>query len=364
MDDLLNTAPCGFLSFDDDGRILLSNSTLREMLGYTSDTLRGRQVDAVLSVAGRIFYQTHFFPLLKLHDKVEEIYLSLQSSSGEEIPVLVNGVRREREGRPVNDCIFVLMRRRNQYEDELLRAKKAAEQASRARDEASAALEQAHAELKTRQAELLEMNIRLQRAMAETHHRVKNNLQLISALIEMQHTDGYESVPMSEWVRLGANVRALGVIHDLLTQRAKEGEEQATLSAHRVLQKLLALLEQTTVGCRFCVTLEDAHLAGRQATALALITNELVLNAQKHGKGNIDIRFTVASATARLEVCDDGPGFPEGFDPVANANTGLELIESTAKWDLGGTTSYENRAEGGARIVVHFPLLNPSGEQV
>ncbi|MCA1612918.1 MAG: response regulator [Acidobacteria bacterium] len=135
MDDMLNTAPCGFLSFADDGRVLLANATLLGWLGYEPDELRGRHVETVLPVAGRIFYQTHFFPLLKLQGEVEEVYFSLRAKGGAEVPVLANAVRREREGALVNDCVLVQIRQRNQYEDEILRAKKVAEEATRAKDE-------------------------------------------------------------------------------------------------------------------------------------------------------------------------------------------------------------------------------------
>jgi len=135
MDDLLNTAPCGFLSFTDDGKIVLANSTLLELLGYEPGELLGVHVESLLPVASRIFYQTHFFPLLKLHDRVEEVYFTLRSRGGAEIPVLVNAVRREREGVVTNDCVLMHMRQRNQYEDEILQAKRTAEESTRAKDE-------------------------------------------------------------------------------------------------------------------------------------------------------------------------------------------------------------------------------------
>jgi PAS domain S-box-containing protein len=135
MDDLLDKAPCGFLAFSDDGTIQLINSTLLELLGYTHDALDGRRLESILTVGSRIFYQTHFFPLLKLHGKVEEVYFSLKTQAGDELPVLVNAVRRERDGAVFNDCILVQIHQRNQYEDEILQAKKAAEEATRAKDE-------------------------------------------------------------------------------------------------------------------------------------------------------------------------------------------------------------------------------------
>jgi|GEM_PF-415576 len=135
MDELLNNAPCGFLVFTDDGKIVEVNATLLNLLGYSPDELRRLHIEKIFSVAGRIFYQTHFFPLLKLKNKVEEIYLSLRSKSDLDIPVLVNAERHERDGEIFNDCVLMPMRQRNQYEDEILRAKKQAEDATRAKDE-------------------------------------------------------------------------------------------------------------------------------------------------------------------------------------------------------------------------------------
>lgn len=182
MDDLLNDTPCGFLRFTDDGTVLATNATLLDMLGHepgASDKVLGRHIGMLLSPGGRVFYQTHFFPLLKLHGRADEVYLSLRSVTGEDVPVLVNAVRREQGGdggTPVNDCILVTMRQRSLFEDEILRAKKAAEEATREKERAFAALtqvkeelEEANVELEAQREELqaqqealLELNARLQ----------------------------------------------------------------------------------------------------------------------------------------------------------------------------------------------------------
>jgi signal transduction histidine kinase/ActR/RegA family two-component response regulator len=135
MDELLENAPCGFLVFADDGRIVEANATLLRLLEYERDEFLRLHIEKIFSVAGRIFYQTHFFPLLKIKNQVEEIYLSLRSKSGADIPVLVNATRRSGGERFFNDCVFMPMRQRNQYEDEILKAKKLAEEATRAKDE-------------------------------------------------------------------------------------------------------------------------------------------------------------------------------------------------------------------------------------
>ena len=134
MDELLNNAPCGFLAFADDGTVLTANATLLGWLGRAEGELCGRHFESILPPGGRIFYHTHFFPLLKLHGRAEEIYVSLRSPDGTDLPVLVNAVRAERGGSNVNDCVFVPMRQRRRFEDEILAAKREAEEANRAKD--------------------------------------------------------------------------------------------------------------------------------------------------------------------------------------------------------------------------------------
>src|SRR5688500_19459968 len=123
LEPLLDRAPCGFLSFAEDGTVTLANETLLEMLGYERDQLVGRHVERILTVGSRIFYQTHWFPLLRLHGRAEEIFLLLRSRSGEEVGVLVNAVRRERGGGAAYDSVLMQVRERRKYEDELLRAR-------------------------------------------------------------------------------------------------------------------------------------------------------------------------------------------------------------------------------------------------
>jgi PAS domain S-box-containing protein len=207
-----------------------------------------------------------------------------------------------------------------------------------------------------RQAEIEALNVRLQRAMRETHHRVKNNLQVISAMIDMRVMESEGPVPADELRRLGNQVRALSAVHDLLTHEAKAGGDLAYVSARAVLERLMLLLRSTAQHRGFHSSFDDAPMAARKGTSLALVVSELVSNALKHGTGDIAVTFTVADGHGRLEVCDDGDGFPDGFNPAKSANTGIDLVENLSRWDLGGEAAYGNGPEGGACVKVTFPL--------
>lgn len=204
--------------------------------------------------------------------------------------------------------------------------------------------------------EIKELNQRLQRAMSETHHRVKNNLQVITALVNMQITQHRTMVPVMELKRVIQHIQALAAIHDLLTHQAKTSAEVEDLSIKQAIEKLMPILQAMIHDRRLVASIQDVRLPIRQGTSLAVLINELVSNAIKHGEGEISILFAAVDGFGCLEVQDNGPGFPDGFDPKIAANTGLELIESLATWDLRGTTRYGNRPQGGARVVVQFPL--------
>ena len=199
MDERLNTAPFGFLSFTDDGVIALVNATLLDALGYAPDELTGRHVETILTVAGRIFYQTHLFPLLRLHGRADEIFLLLRQRDGGELGALVNAVRRERAGACVSDCAVMVVRERRKFEDELLRARRVAEQAraeveaqKRETDRVNEMLEQQAVELEVQHQQLEDSTAELE-ATADELQRTNEVLLARTAELERQRAAAEEA---------------------------------------------------------------------------------------------------------------------------------------------------------------------------
>ena len=184
MDEQLNHAPCGFLTLSEDGLILEINQTLLKILNYSKDSLIGQHVNSILTVPARLFLQFYFFTLVKLEHRVEEMYISLETSKGEEIPVLINALLKRKE-RTVVDCIIIPMRKRNEYENELLLAKKETEKALKAKHEAMAELETTLKKLEIQKEELLELNQQNQKYKIET----KKELELARIIQETSLTE-------------------------------------------------------------------------------------------------------------------------------------------------------------------------------
>ena len=153
-DALLDTAPCGFVSFRDDGTVVTVNRTLLDLLGYAREEVEGTHVERLLTLPGRIFYQTHLFPLVTLHGHADEIFLTLRARDGTDLGALLNSVRRERGGVPVTDCVLLPVRERRKFEDALIEARRVAEQAQARLAEQNRELAMANAQLEQQQVEL------------------------------------------------------------------------------------------------------------------------------------------------------------------------------------------------------------------
>lgn len=158
MDKQLNDAPCGFLALSEEGSIIAANRTLIKILDYEPEQVIGQHMNMMLTIPAQLFCQLYFFPLLKLEHHIEEIYISLKARDGEEIPVLINATARHGSGASVFDCVLIPMRKRNEYENELLIARNEAQEALFAKQKANAELEIALETLKAKQEELLEIN--------------------------------------------------------------------------------------------------------------------------------------------------------------------------------------------------------------
>ena len=200
-----------------------------------------------------------------------------------------------------------------------------------------------------------ELNVRLQRSMRETHHRIKNNLQVVVALAELQvKSDELGLPPVLN--RIVSHVRTLASLHDLLTQRIEQDLDDDTVPAHAMLHRVLELLERTAPGRKMQFDIAQVMLSTNQCASLALLVSELVSNAINHGGANISVALRHENNTARMSITDDGRGFPPGFDASRAAHTGLDLVMSLARHDLRGSVEFSNGTTGGAQVEVTFPM--------
>ena len=125
LEDLYENAPCGYLSLEPGGRIFKVNKTLCDWTGYGPEELLGKRLHHLLNIAGRMFYETHIAPLLRMQGFFHEVALDLVTAKGDLLPMIVNAAeRRDSEGKPISTRItFLRATERRRYERELLDAR-------------------------------------------------------------------------------------------------------------------------------------------------------------------------------------------------------------------------------------------------
>lgn len=129
-EDLYEQAPCGYLSLAGDGTILKVNETLLTWLDYERSEIVGAlRFPELLSMGGRIYYETHFAPLLNMQGFVNEVAFDLQTKQGRQIPVMTSTIQRRdpRNTATVNRMTVFNMTERRRYERELLIERRKAE---------------------------------------------------------------------------------------------------------------------------------------------------------------------------------------------------------------------------------------------
>ncbi len=130
---LYERAPCGFLSTTPEGLVVKCNDTLRTWLGRSAGELVGRtHFVELLTAGGRIYHETHYMPSLLMHGTMREVAFEMVRADGRRLPVLVNAtLERGPGGDPVVIRVAVFdATERRRYEQELMRAKRAAEAAA------------------------------------------------------------------------------------------------------------------------------------------------------------------------------------------------------------------------------------------
>ena len=356
LDERLNTAPGGFLSLKDDGEILEINATLLNLLGYERTELRGRRIESILPVASRIFYQTHFFPLIKLHGQVNEVYLTLRAKDETELPVLVNAVRRVNGEVPITDCILMQMRNRNQYEDEILKAKRVAEEATLAKDQFLAVVSH---ELRTPLTAILGWSRLLKSGKLDE----SNTLQALETIERNAHSQSQLIEDLLDFSRIvSGKIRLdVGTVNPAAVTEAAINVVRPAIDAKGI--KLQVVLDPRTGP----VSGDPERL---QQVLWNLLSNAVKFTP-KHGR--IQVRLARVDSNVEITVSDTGEGIsaeflPYVFDRFSQADNsttrlhrglglGLAITKHIVELHGGTIRAVSPGAGQGASFILKLPIM-------
>ncbi len=202
--------------------------------------------------------------------------------------------------------------------------------------------------------------------LKEIHHRVKNNLQVVSSLLRLQAAGLKDEATAALFYESQARVRSMALIHEQLYRAGNLAQVNFASYLERLVPDLgRSYRTDSTAKVDLKIEAEPVLLPVDSAIPCGLIVNELITNALKHAfpkgrQGTIIVRLAAQGPQTTLTVRDDGVGFPQDVDFRKSGSLGLQLVSTLAS-QLGGTINL-NR-EGGTEFVVSFQasdLNNPS----
>jgi two-component sensor histidine kinase len=197
----------------------------------------------------------------------------------------------------------------------------------------------------------------------EIHHRVKNNLQTVAALLRLQARRIGSDEARSALEEAVRRVGSIAIVHETLSQEVLD-----EVAFDEIADRLGALVTDVGAGPDGALDRPVVHrkgsfgmLANEPATALAMVLTELLQNAVEHGypdgaAGTITVEPERLAGRLRVTVDDDGVGLPDGFDPDTSLTLGLSIVRTLVESELGGLLELRAGPERGARVVVDVPL--------
>ena len=210
-----------------------------------------------------------------------------------------------------------------------------------------------------------EQELRVKTALVqEVHHRVKNNLQSIAALLRLQ-ARRVESEEARQAIQESVSrILSTAIIHEFLSN-----DDAGVINIKDVTNRIITQMRQGILDpekhIRFEVEGPVIYLPARQATACALIINELLQNSLEHGFNDVDVglvRLVLQDEGDHIvvRVHDDGGGLPANFRIQDSESLGLQIVQTLVREDLKGTIEMRNGK--GAETVVTFPKSILGGE--
>jgi PAS domain S-box-containing protein len=349
LEDLFENAPCGYLSLKPDGAIFRANATFSSWTGFPSAELAGKRFQDLLNIAGRIFYETHFAPLLRMQGFFNEVALDIVGRDGQRLPVLVNAVeRRDAAG----NLLFIRMTifnatDRRRYERELLDARAAA-------DAANNALRDLNVQLEQRIAEAVEERMRAEEALRQSQkmeaigqltggvaHDFNNLLTIIIGGVDsigrqidkLPESPELARIRRSQAMALHGAERAAALTARLLAFSRRQALDPKPLDANRLVTGLADLLRRTLGETIALETVSGAGLwrGFADPSELENVLINLAVNARDAmpNGGRLTIETGNASLDEAYVAALAEPVAPGQYVLIAVSDTGHGMDEKT-----------------------------------
>ncbi|MEW6543278.1 MAG: ATP-binding protein [Nitrospirota bacterium] len=199
--------------------------------------------------------------------------------------------------------------------------------------------------------------------LKEVHHRVKNNLQIISSLLKLQAASIQDRQVLDLFRESQRRVKAIALLHDMLCG-GREGQVDMALYIRQLARHLREAYGIGADGPRIGIEVDQVSFNMDMAMRCGLIIGELLSNSLRHAfpdgrSGTVTVALAVeAGGRLRISVGDDGVGSSQPLDPAQSQTLGLQLVSMLVR-DLEGTV--EMRSARGTTITILRPFSKGEG---
>jgi two-component sensor histidine kinase len=194
--------------------------------------------------------------------------------------------------------------------------------------------------------------------LKEIHHRVKNNLQLVSGLMQLQGNQSKDEKIKAIMDEGQNRIRSMSLIHQQLYESENLDKINFKEYVKVLIQDISIMLQSEINNISIDLDAPDFHLNIDTAVPLGLILNELIMNAFKHAfsendSGQIRIEVLQNEKEFELKVIDNGKGLPEGFNMNSSNSLGVKLVKGLSR-QIGGSCTFNSH--NGTTATIKFKL--------
>ncbi|MCI0487428.1 MAG: PAS domain S-box protein [Blastocatellia bacterium] len=339
---ILSIAADAIISIDESQRITLFNEGAEKIFGYSKDEISGKPLDMLIPEKFRDLHAGHVRDFaespIAARRMGERREIFALRSGGEEFPAEASISKLEIFGEKIYTVVLRDITDRKLAEEELRKAHDELEIRVRERTaELVKANEALQAEIAERQraeeriiASLEEKEVLLK----EVHHRVKNNLQVISSLLNLQSRYIQDQTTLDIFKDSQNRVKSMALMHEQLYKSSNLAEIEIGKYIQELVNHLSGSYGDNPAHIRLKIEAEDIRLDIDTAIPCGLIINELVSNSLKHAfpdgrKGQVKIDLHSADDNEfALTISDNGIGFPESMDFKSTRSLGLRIVNS------------------------------------
>jgi len=186
--------------------------------------------------------------------------------------------------------------------------------------------------------------------MLEVHHRVKNSLQLVRALLHLQARSAGSEARMQLEAAAG-RIMTISAVHRHLYEGGSAAQTDAGAYLRALVGDMQTMVDAPENAREITVQADPISLSADQTTPLGLITSELVANALKHGAGRVLVRLDRVPGGLQIRVEDEGPGFPTDLVPQLSGSLGMRLVTALAKGDPAQALVIDRSASHGCVVA-------------